>query len=91
MDPPVRVLLISRSLRDGSTNTAVLKTAEQVTGDQIETTLYGDMARLPHFNPDDDREGEPADPLSPSCGQRSWRRMHCWCARPSTPARCRAL
>ena len=62
MDPPVRVLLISGSLRDGSTNTAVLKTAGQVTGDQIETTLYGDMARLPHFNPDDDREGEPVDP-----------------------------
>jgi chromate reductase len=62
MDPPVRVLLISGSLRDGSTNTAVLRTAGQVTGDQIETALYGDMAKLPHFNPDDDREGEPVDP-----------------------------
>jgi chromate reductase len=53
------VLLISGSLRDGSTNTAVLRTAADVSGDGVETRLYGGMAGLPHFNPDDDREGQP--------------------------------
>jgi hypothetical protein len=28
----------------------------------VATTLYGGMNTLPHFNPDDDREGEPVDP-----------------------------
>lgn len=54
----LRVLLISGSLRDHSPNTAVLRTAIEVAGDGVEATLYGGMAALPHFNPDDDREGE---------------------------------
>jgi NAD(P)H-dependent FMN reductase len=54
-----RVLLISGSLRQGSTNTAVLRTAAELAGDEVETTLYRRMAELPHFNPDDDREGQP--------------------------------
>jgi NAD(P)H-dependent FMN reductase len=29
---------------------------------QLATTLYGGMNTLPHFNPDDDREGGPVDP-----------------------------
>jgi chromate reductase, NAD(P)H dehydrogenase (quinone) len=53
------LLLISGSLRAGSTNTAVLRTASEVAGEEVETILYGGMAELPHFNPDDDREGEP--------------------------------
>jgi NAD(P)H-dependent FMN reductase len=53
------VLLISGSLREGSTNGAVLRTAAELAGDGVTTTLYGGMAKLPHFNPDDDREGEP--------------------------------
>jgi chromate reductase, NAD(P)H dehydrogenase (quinone) len=60
MNPPIHVLLISGSLRDGSTNTAVLRTASMLTGEGVTTTLYGGMATLPHFNPDDDRESEPA-------------------------------
>jgi chromate reductase len=55
------VLLISGSLREGSTNTAVLRTAGEVAGDDVHTTLYGEMAKLPHFNPDDDRDGVPVD------------------------------
>jgi NAD(P)H-dependent FMN reductase len=54
--------LISGSLRDGSTNAAVLRTAAQVAGDEVTTTLYGAMGELPHFNPDDDREGQPVHP-----------------------------
>ena len=55
------VLLISGSLRDGSTNAAVLRTASAV-ADGVRTTLYAGMATLPHFNPDDDREGAPVHP-----------------------------
>jgi NAD(P)H-dependent FMN reductase len=59
MRESVHVLLISGSLREGSTNTAVLRTATELAGAGITTTLYEGMADLPHFNPDDDREGEP--------------------------------
>ena len=62
MDEPIRLLLISGSLRDGSTNTAVLRTAAEVAGDGVTTTLYRGMGDLPHFNPDDDREGEQVHP-----------------------------
>jgi NAD(P)H-dependent FMN reductase len=59
MSDPVHVLLISGSLRAASTNTAVLRTAVEVAEDGVTTTLYGGMGDLPHFNPDDDREGAP--------------------------------
>jgi chromate reductase, NAD(P)H dehydrogenase (quinone) len=55
----LHVLLISGSLRAGSTNAAVLQTAAAVAPDRVTTTLYRGMGGLPHFNPDDDREGEP--------------------------------
>jgi NAD(P)H-dependent FMN reductase len=58
----VRILLVSGSLREGSTNTTVLKTAEEMVPAGVATTLYRGMGTLPHFNPDDDREGEPVDP-----------------------------
>jgi NAD(P)H-dependent FMN reductase len=53
-----RILLISGSLREGSTNTAVLRTAQRLAPPGVETTLYRGMGSLPHFNPDRDREGE---------------------------------
>jgi NAD(P)H-dependent FMN reductase len=56
-----RILLISGSLRAGSTNTALLRTACEVAPDGIETRLYDGLAGLPHFNPDDDAEGLPVD------------------------------
>jgi NAD(P)H-dependent FMN reductase len=52
-----KLLLISGSLRGGSTNAATLRTAAALAPDGIETTIYDGMGRLPHFNPDDD----PAD------------------------------
>jgi NAD(P)H-dependent FMN reductase len=58
----MRVLLISGSLRAGSTNTAVLRTALDVAPAGIEAVLYEGMATLPHFNPDDDAEGAPVHP-----------------------------
>jgi NAD(P)H-dependent FMN reductase len=45
------LLLISGSLRGGSTNTALLRTAHAIDPD---TELFEAMGELPHFNPDDD-------------------------------------
>ncbi|MEO9174495.1 MAG: NAD(P)H-dependent oxidoreductase [Gaiellales bacterium] len=61
MATPVRILLVSGSLRAGSTNAAVLRTAGTRALDGIETVAYHGMATLPHFNPDDD-----FDPLPPA-------------------------
>jgi chromate reductase, NAD(P)H dehydrogenase (quinone) len=46
--------MISGSLRNASTNTAVLRTVEVVASPSLELTLYRGMSDLPHFNPDDD-------------------------------------
>lgn len=56
------VLLISGSLREASTNSAAIRTAQQVAPGGMATTIYSGMASLPHFNPDDDREGDPVHP-----------------------------
>ena len=53
------VLLISGSLREGSTNSATLRTAQEVAPAAMSTQIYSGMGSLPLFNPDDDREGEP--------------------------------
>ena len=60
--PARRVLLISGSLRAGSTNGALLRTALAVAPAGVEATLYDGMGALPHFNPDDDAEGLPVHP-----------------------------
>ena len=59
---PVRILLVSGSSREGSTNAAVLRTAADVAGDGVECVYYTGIGSLPLFNPDDDREGVPVDP-----------------------------
>lgn len=56
-----RLLLISGSLRQGSTNSAVVRTARQLAPPIWEAVIYEGMAGLPHFNPDDD-----FDPLPPA-------------------------
>ena len=53
----MQILLVSGSVRDGSTNTAALRTAQAVAPDGIETVLFAGIDGLPHFNPDDDAEG----------------------------------
>jgi chromate reductase, NAD(P)H dehydrogenase (quinone) len=53
-----RILLVSGSLRKGSTNSAVLRTAQRVAPDVVDARLYGGLSALPAFNPDLD-----ADPL----------------------------
>jgi chromate reductase len=49
-----RILLVSGSLREGSSNAAALRTAAANAPTGVETTTYAGMASLPHFNPDDD-------------------------------------
>jgi chromate reductase, NAD(P)H dehydrogenase (quinone) len=55
----VSLLLISGSLRAGSTNAAVLRTAAALAPDEVDTVVFDGLAELPHFNPDDDVEGQP--------------------------------
>jgi NAD(P)H-dependent FMN reductase len=62
MADPVRILLVSGSLRSGSTNSALVRTAHAVAPGGVRTTIYDGLNDLPHFNPDDDVEGEPLAP-----------------------------
>jgi NAD(P)H-dependent FMN reductase len=58
-----RLLLISGSLRAGSTNSATLRTAAALAPDGIDAEIYEGMGRLPHFSPDDDpTDGVGLDP-----------------------------
>jgi chromate reductase len=57
-DDQTRLLLISGSVRDGSTNTAVLRTAQALAPNGVEAVLFEGITELPHFNPDDDAEGK---------------------------------
>lgn len=57
---PLRIVLISGSLRAGSANTAVLDTLADMAFPGARLWRYDGMAGLPHFNPDDD-----VDPLPP--------------------------
>jgi NAD(P)H-dependent FMN reductase len=56
-----RILMICGSLRAGSTNAAVLHTAQALAPDGMAAEVYAGLNLLPHFNPDDDRE-----PLHPA-------------------------
>ncbi|MGW5866930.1 NADPH-dependent FMN reductase [Streptomyces sp. NPDC055239] len=58
------ILLLSGSLRAGSSNEAVLRTAQDVAPSNVRTLRYEGLATLPHFNPDDD-----TDPLPPSVAE----------------------
>ncbi|MEV5549781.1 NAD(P)H-dependent oxidoreductase [Streptomyces sp. NPDC052309] len=59
------ILLLSGSLRTGSTNEAVLRTAQAVAPSvQVRAVMYGGPAGLPHFNPDDDTDLSLPAPVS---------------------------
>jgi len=60
MTVPTRILLVSGSLRGGSVNGAVLRTALDVAPDDIAPVVFDGLGGLPHFNPDED-----VDPLPP--------------------------
>jgi chromate reductase len=56
---PIRILVISGSLRRASTNTAALEALGRLAPEGVKVLVYGDLAKLPPFNPDDDIEDEP--------------------------------
>lgn len=60
---PLHILAISGSLRAASSNTAVLQAMSTVAADGMTITLYDQLADLPYFNPDLDRETD--TPLAP--------------------------
>ena len=53
----MKVLAISGSLRDGSSNTTLLRAAARLAPGGVTVELYTGLGELPHFNPDLDREG----------------------------------
>jgi NAD(P)H-dependent FMN reductase len=55
-----QLLLICGSVRAGSSNAAVLRTAGQLAPPNVEVVSYDELTTLPHFNPDDDGEKLPA-------------------------------
>ena len=57
----MEILLISGSMRAGSTNETLLRTVADLAPEAVRCVFYEGLATLPHFNPDDDR-----DPLPPS-------------------------
>jgi chromate reductase, NAD(P)H dehydrogenase (quinone) len=61
--PTQRVLVISGSTRSSSTNTAFTRTAARSAPPGIEVSVIADVAVLPHFNPDADRDPLP-DPVA---------------------------
>lgn len=60
----MNLALISGSTRQGSINSAVLLTLTELLDRSVHAVPYLDLARLPHFNPDDD-----AEPLPPEVGR----------------------
>ena len=55
-----RFLLIGGSLRNDSTNAAVLRTVEALAPDSVTCVLYDGVGRIPPFNPDDDHDPLPS-------------------------------
>ncbi len=58
MDDVVQILAISGSLRAASSNTNVLQAMATLAPAGVTITLYDQLASLPYFNPDLDREGD---------------------------------
>ena len=53
------ILAISGSLRAKSTNLSILEIIAEMLGDRGSLTIYKDLDRLPHFNPDLDTDEPP--------------------------------
>jgi chromate reductase, NAD(P)H dehydrogenase (quinone) len=51
-----KILMISGSTRKNSTNETILRSIIAMYGDRLDFELYLDIASLPHFNPDSDKE-----------------------------------
>ena len=57
----VQVLLLCGSVREGSSNEAMLRLVQEVAGEAHSTVFYEGLGRLPHFNPDLDSDPLPAE------------------------------
>ena len=53
------IVAISGSLREGSSNSALLRAAASVAPAGTDVVFYTALGELPHFNPDLDEEGSP--------------------------------
>lgn len=53
----MRLLAISGSLREQSSNTAILQAARRLAPEGVDVVHYPGMGDLPHFNPDLDADG----------------------------------
>jgi chromate reductase, NAD(P)H dehydrogenase (quinone) len=60
VDSVRRILFVSGSLRERSTNSAVLRTALLVEPGAVDARMYAGLAALPAFNPDLDHDPLPA-------------------------------
>jgi len=58
MTQPIHILAISGSLRAASSNTAVLEALSALAPNDVTIAMYDQLADLPYFNPDLDREGD---------------------------------
>jgi NAD(P)H-dependent FMN reductase len=58
MSQSIQILAISGSLRAASSNTAVLQAMAALAPADVTIALYDQLADLPYFNPDLDREGD---------------------------------
>jgi NAD(P)H-dependent FMN reductase/ribosomal protein S18 acetylase RimI-like enzyme len=55
----IRVLAISGSLRDASTNSALVRAASVLAPPGVQVAIYGDLDQVPPFNPDLDTDTPP--------------------------------
>ncbi|SFL55272.1 NAD(P)H-dependent FMN reductase [Paenibacillus sp. 1_12] len=60
MENTIQILAISGSLREKSSNTALMKAIIGLSSADIQFTIYGGLGDLPHFNPDLDLDDGPS-------------------------------
>lgn len=56
-----KILAISGSTRKNSSNEAILKVIADMYKDELDIEIYEGIDRLPHFNPDLDKENPPSE------------------------------
>ncbi|WP_054026027.1 NADPH-dependent FMN reductase [Bacillus sp. FJAT-28004] len=59
MNKEIKILAISGSLRQSSSNTSLMNAIIGLAPENIKFTIYGELGDLPHFNPDIDIEEGP--------------------------------
>jgi len=57
----VKILAITGSTRNNSSNYKILKFISEHIKDSFEVEIFEDLAEIPHFNPDLDKENPPKE------------------------------